>query len=318
VDIVLHGSTPENNKMAGDLGAVWGGIGAFLIGPGWKALKRWLPVPYRTFVFSLVCFTGVAATGVFLLVSATAQGSPAAFTRDSVSVLGLIFTAIWASQSWSSITNAEPDTNPEFREKHRAFGLKAGAIILSVLLSVAVAGTYFGIRASHVTKLDSLFKETHELSVKVAPQKQLFMKLVREDTKDLPQYLQRCAELEPAINDYEASERQMDDLMSQVQHEIEELKPKANYASALPVLNVMRTIFGKDLEAAKVYRQEIEFAKQLPGIPESGRTHFYIMNIQPIVEQEHKIAMDEVAILKDAKARGVEMPESLYRDAGIK
>lgn len=277
-----------------------------------------MPAPYKTFIYSLVCFTGVAASSVFFLASATTQGSPAAFTQDSISVIGLIGTAIWASRSWSSITRAEPETNPEFRQRNRAFGVKAGAIILSVLVCATVAGGYFGIRASHVTKLETLLNEVHELGIKCAPQKQLFIKLVREDTKDLPQYLQRCAELEPAINDYETSERQMDNVLSQSQQEIEEIKPKASLATVLPMLGVMRAILGKDLEGTKVYRKEIEYAKQLPGIPEADRIRFYDANIQPVVEQEGKIAKDEIVIVRDAKARGVEMPESMYQEAGIK
>ncbi len=273
--------------------------------------------PYGKFVFSLVCFTGVAASGVFLLALATAQGSPNAFTQDSISVLGLIFTAIWASRSWSSIVRAEPETNPAFRQKHRAFGLKAGAVITGVLVSVAVAGAYFGIRASHIAKLGALSKESYELGLKAAPMKKRFIQLTNENTQGLAEYLRRCTELEAAIDDYEPALRQMDDLMSQSQHEIEDLKTDSRYASLLPGVTVIRAVFGKDLESAKAYRIEIGYAKQLPGIPESDRTRFYNANIQPVVEQQGKIAKDEIEILKDAKARGVKLPESWYREAGL-
>jgi len=194
---------------------------------------------------------------------------------------------------------------------------KAGAIVLGVLLAVAIGGGYFGIRSRHKAKLELLFNEAHELGVQGAPKKQRFMRLVGEDTQGWPAYLQRCAELEPAINDYEATELQMDNLLSQMQQEIEELKPKASYANLLPMLTVMRTMLGKDLEAAKVYRKEIEYAKQLSEIPEPDRIRFYNANIQPAVEQEKRIAQDEKEILMDAKARGIQLPENLYREAGI-
>jgi hypothetical protein len=40
-------------------------------------------------------------------------------------------------------------------------------------------------------------------------------------------------------------------------------------------------------------------------------------NIKPVMEQEVKLANDEAEILKDAKASGVQLPEELYKDAGI-
>ena len=73
----------------------------------------------------------------------------------------------------------------------------------------------------------------------------------------------------------------------------------------------------KDLEAAGVYRKEIVYARQLPGIPQSDRPQFFNANIRPVVEQEAKLGKDEVEILKDAKARGIELPESMYKDAGV-
>lgn len=276
-----------------------------------------VPAPNRTFIFSLVCFTGVAAIGVFLLASATAQGSPNAFTRDSVSLLGLIVTAIWASQSWSSIARVEPESNPAFREKHRTFASKGGAIITGVLFSAAAVGAYFGIRAGHIAKLNALSNESYELGLKTAPMKKRFIELATENTQDLAEYLRRCTELEAAINDYEPALRQMDDLMSQTQQEIEDLKFDASYASVLPSFGVMRAVIGEDLESAKAYRIEIGYAKQLPVIPESDRNRFYNANIQPVVEQEGKIVKDEIQILTDAKARGVKMPESMYQGAGI-
>lgn len=276
-----------------------------------------LSAPYRTFIFSLVCFTGVAASRVFLLASATVQGSQNAFTQDSTSLLGLIFTAIWASRSWSSIARVEPETNPSFRQKHRAFGLKAGAVIIGVLVSAAIVGSYFGIRAGHIAKLDGLSKQSYELGLKAAPAKKRFIQLAGENTQGLAEYVRRCTELETAINDYEPALRQMDDLMSQSQQEIEDLKTDASYASLLPSVTVIRAVLRKDLESAKTYRVEIGYAKQLPGIPNSDRIRFYNAKIQPVVEQEGKIARDEIEILKDAKARGVKLPESMYREVGI-
>lgn len=144
------------------------------------------------------------------------------------------------------------------------------------------------------------------------------MQLAREDTKTLPEYLQRCEQLEPAINDYEAAEKQMDNLFVQVQEQINELKPKADYANLTPFIEVLRAIMGKDLEAATAYRKEIAFAKQLPAIPATDRLRFYNSNIQPVLAQESQIAKEEIEIMRESKARGIKLPENLLQDAGIK
>jgi hypothetical protein len=195
--------------------------------------------------------------------------------------------------------------------------MRTAAVITVVLVSVAVAGTYSGTRAGHIAKLDVLSKEAYGLGLKTAPMKNRFIQLAKENTQGLAEYQRRCTELESTINDYEPALKQMDDLMRQVQQEIEDLRTDAGYARLLPGVTVMRAVFGKDLESAKAYRMEIGYAKQLPGIPESDRTRFYNANIQPIVEQEHTIARDEIEILRDAKTRGVEVPESWYREAGL-
>jgi hypothetical protein len=235
----LYGSSPDTVKLAGDLGAAWGVLFAFLIVPTWRAMKQW-PAPYKKFIFS----------GVFII--------------------------------------------------------------------VAVVGFLFWIRARQTAKLEELLKETRNISIRGAPQKQLFVKLTRENPQTLPEYLQRSSELEPAIKDYAASEQQMDNVLAEMQNEIERLKPNGSYAGMLPMLGVLRAILGKDLEAAKVYKQEIDYAKHLPSIPEADRPRFVSTNIGPVIEQEQKIALDEVAILKDAKARGITMPANMLQDAGIK
>jgi len=192
-------------------------------------------------------------------------------------------------------------------------------LLFGVLVSVATIGGLFWIRVRQVARLETLFQEIHEVGTKGAPQKQLFMKLSRQDTQSLPEYLQRCADLEPVLNDYMISEQQMDAVLARTQQAIADLKPKGSFGNMLPMLSVMRKIMEKDLEGANAYKQEIAFAKQLPNIPAADRVRFYNENIGPVVKQEHKVAQDEFEVLKEAKARGVEdMPENLYRDAGIK
>lgn len=239
--IVRHGSTPDRTQLMGELGAVWGGTAAFLIGPSWKMMKQW-PARRRTFFLS------------------------------------------------------------------------------SLFIAVAITGGWFWIRVRQTAKLETLFKEDREVERTAAPKKQRFMQLLSEkqNAKTLAEYLQRCAELEPAINDYEAAERQVDNLLSQMQQEIGGLKPQGSYGSLLPGFTVLRAVFAKDMEGAEAQRKEIGYAEQLPDIPEASRAQFYTSNIQPIAEQESKIAHEELEILKDAKLRGITLPESVYQGEGIK
>jgi len=192
--------------------------------------------------------------------------------------------------------------------------------LFGMLIIVAVAGGYIWIRARQTAKLEALFKEDEELERNAAPKKQNFPQLLREkqNAKSLPEYLQVCAELEPVLNDYESFERQVDGLLGQMQQEIGELKPQASYGGLLPGFAVLRAVSAKDIEVAEALRKEIEYAKQLPGIPVADRIQFYNANIQPIVEQESKIAQEEIEILKDAKRRNITLPKSVYEGAGIK
>lgn len=278
--------------------------------------------PYGTLIFSLVCFTCVAASGIFRLASATAQGSPNAFPENNSGYLVVIGTAIWAARVWSRVTHVEPETDSAFRQKHRAFGLKAGSAIAVVLISAATVGTYAGfraghqasLRAGHQARLDMLTKQVDALAVRTMPTKQRIIQLETRDTQNLPEYLQRCTDLEAAINDYEPALQQMDSLMSQTQQELQELKTNAGFASLLTSETVLRSVLSKDLEAARAYRKEIGYAKQLPGLPESERLRFYYANIQPVVDEEGRIAKDAIEILKAAEARGVMLPQAILKE----
>ena len=236
--IFIHGHDPETIQLSEYLGAIWGGVGAFLLGPAWKAVKQW---PWRSKMLLL-----------------------------------------------------------------------SGVVVAAVLIFVL-----FKIRHEQTAKLESLLAEVRNVESRGAPKKQQFMKLVRENPQTLPEYLQHCAELEPVINDYSASEQQVDDVLAQVQQQIGELRPQGRYGAMLPMLAVVRAIAAKDLEGAKIYKQEIDYAKRLPSMPEELRVQFYDINIAPLLEREHQLALDEMAILKDARARGIAMPANMLKDAGL-
>ena len=273
--------------------------------------------PYGVFMFSIACFTATAAGCAFLLASATAQGSPSAFTQNPASFVGLIFTGMWASRAWSEITRVEPETDFKFRERHRAFGLKVGTAIAAILVGTTVMGTFSGIRAGHKARLEVLTKQIAELGATGASAKQRFVDAASRETPDLPEYIQRCNDLEAAINDYAPAIQHMDALLGQTQQELQDLKSDPSLATLLTTIVVMRSILRKDAESVEAFRKEIGFARQLAPIPPGGRSAFYDANIQPVVDEEGKIAKEEIEILKDAKARGVKLPQNLYSEYGI-
>jgi len=194
-------------------------------------------------------------------------------------------------------------------------------IFISVVLTIiVVVGALFWIRVRQTSKLETLFKEDEELERNPVFKKQDFPQLIKDkqNATSLPEYLQQCEKLEPVVNDYESYERQVDSLLGQMQQEIGELKPQASYGRLLPGFAVLRAVSAKDIEVAEALKKEIEFAKQLPGIPAGDRVQFYNANIQPVVERENKIALEEAEILKDAKKRNIRLPASVYQTAGIK
>lgn len=81
VDIILHGGAPETTKMMGDLGAVWGGIGAFLIGPGWKVFKAW-PSSRKRLVSSVLVAIVVVIGGYFVIRARQVARLDALFDAD--------------------------------------------------------------------------------------------------------------------------------------------------------------------------------------------------------------------------------------------
>ncbi|HEV2522977.1 MAG TPA: hypothetical protein VGT24_11400 [Candidatus Acidoferrales bacterium] len=190
-------------------------------------------------------------------------------------------------------------------------------LVAAILFTAVVIGIFIKIRSNQTAKIENLFAEIHDVGTKGAPQKQFFLRVAREKPQNLPEYFKRCAELDAVIDDYAATEEKMDVLLAQLQQEIGQLKPQGSYGQMLPMLGAMRQILAKDLEGHRVYRQEVDYAKQLQNISEKDKVQFFVGNIEPMFEEERKIGRDELQIMKDAKARGVAMPDNMLHDAGL-
>src|ERR1035438_10316447 len=94
--------------------------------------------PYGWFVFEVLCFIACAAGFVFLISEATATLDPNQFQKVGGSTMGVLFTAIWASRTWKRIQEVEPESEGNFKRKHRSVLLRLFGLV-SISLAVACA-----------------------------------------------------------------------------------------------------------------------------------------------------------------------------------
>jgi len=64
------------------------------------------------------------------------------------------------------------------------------------------------------------------------------------------EYVQRCSDLETALNDYEPGLRKMDGLLSQMIGELKYFDTDTRYAKLTPMATVLQKVVRKDLESA--------------------------------------------------------------------
>ena len=98
--------------------------------------------PYGWFAFEVLCFIACAAGFVFLISMATTTLDPNQFEKVGGSSMGVLFTAIWASRTWKRIQEVEPESDGNFKRKHRSvllrlFGLVSGSLAVACALGVA-------------------------------------------------------------------------------------------------------------------------------------------------------------------------------------
>jgi hypothetical protein len=272
--------------------------------------------PYGMLKVSLILMTIAVAWGVLVIASATQLGTDWLKKVAGFILLAAIAAGYWAKRTWSEIIRIESE--PTFRPKHRSFVLKASIAICAVLLLAAEEGIRVGTHVRHVRNIAALTKELEALAPKSAPTTQQFVQIARQATPTMPEYIQRCNDLEAVLNDYESNLRDRDRVLGQGLEELQQPKADKGYAAIIPMLTVLQNLARKDLELARAFRKEVDYAKQLAAFATpDDQTRFYKANILPIKNDEKRIANEEMEILKDAKARGVNLPESLYREAGI-
>lgn len=272
------------------------------------------PAPYGMLKASLILMTIAVAWGVMVIASATQLGTDFLKKIGGLLLLATIGTGYWAKRTWSEIVRIEAE--PTFRQKHRSFVLKAIIAISAVLLLAAEEGMRVGTHVRHVKKIVALTEQLKALAPKSAPTKQQFVQISRQATPTMAEYIQRCGRLELVLNEYESNLRDGDRVLSQVLEELEQLKADRGYAAMIPMFTALQSITRKDLESAQAFRREVDYGKQLAALPLDDQVRFYKANILPIKTDEKRIANEEIEILKEAKAHGIDLGE-LYREVGI-
>lgn len=272
------------------------------------------PAPYGMLKVSLILMTIAFAWGVMVITSATQLGADWLKKIGGLVLLAMIGTGYWVKRTWSAIIRIE--TEPTFRRKHRSFVLKAIIAVCVVLLLAAEEGIRVGTHVRHLKKIDILAEQIESLGPKIAPTKQQFVQLAWQATPTMAEYIQRCGKLEPVLNDYESKLLDGDRMLSQALEEIQQVKAYRGWAAMIPTLTVMQGINRKDLELVRAFRKEVDYGKQLAALTPDDQIRFYKANILPVKSDEKRIGNEEIKILKDAKARGINLGE-LYREVGV-
>lgn len=270
---------------------------------------------YLSVSFSLLCWAVCAASLIFTLSSGLAIGNPAAFPAMSgTSVVGLIFTSMWASKAWRHL-KAVKSTVTLSDTKYRNFVLGSQLWIGVFLVGAAVGGTITGTAAKRKADFSRLFKRMSEVGVQAAPIKQKFISLNTLETPTMDDYVSRCARLEVVNNQYRAVLTDMNSIF-------EELRPRLaddpEMAENLKTMSTLQDIVAKDLEGTNLVVREVQLARQLSALPREEQVPFYKREIQPVRDSEEKNANDEIAVLITARSNGVKLPEKMYTDLGIK
>jgi hypothetical protein len=153
-----------------------------------------------------------------------------------------------------------------------------------------------------------LADQVYALALKSLPAKTRFYQFVRKDTPTMDEYIERCAEMELALQRYEPALQQMYDLLSQA---VQALKGDA---IALATFTTLKALLEKNLESMGLVRQELSYAKQLARFSPADQVRLYEQNIRPLREAAARLAVEGIDMVNAAKVSGVRLPDEMYTD----
>ena len=153
-----------------------------------------------------------------------------------------------------------------------------------------------------------LADQVYALALKSLPVKRRFYEFVRKDTPTMDEYIERCAEMELALQRYEPALQQMYGLLNQT------VKALKDDVVALATFTTINALLEKNLESVGLVKQELTYARQLARFSPADQVRLYEQNIHPLREAGARLAAEGINIVNAAKTRGVRLPDEMYTD----
>jgi hypothetical protein len=124
------------------------------------------------------------------------------------------------------------------------------------------------------------------------------------------EYYQQCLALESLLNQSQPDFQHTVALvtaMSEIVNKYPELKtPKVT-----ATVQFLKDMDDKDTEIFAAVREEISKVKELAKLPNSERSSYYDLRIQPVLATEERLEREEYSILAKAQQDGIEVPSDL-------
>jgi len=185
-------------------------------------------------------------------------------------LLAAILTA-WASKkTWSRIVSAEPETNINFKRRHRHL-LVTGTVIVIIFFAVAatvgfVIGRERAILVAYNADLD------HEVALA-----RRIGKARSESEANIASYVQMYKAIEPDTRKYESTLLRLESETSEYDAEFPELHQQTSK-------NIV--IFENELRRSRLLEQEIAVAKQIEMLDQTEQLTAWRNQMQPLLSEE--------------------------------
>jgi hypothetical protein len=232
----------------------------------------------------------------------------------SPSVLLIIVLGFSADRLWKSILRVEPNSDPQFKKKHRKFTLVAsgfaGAVLgVSFLGGVLVGGS----RAKEYARdqeMRSLLRKFDAQKIKNADFRKRMgeIRSVRPSTYE--EYYRQCLTLESLLNQSQPDFQHTVVLVSSLSELINRY-PELRTPKAIATVQFLKDMDDKDTQVLAAVREEISKVKVLAKLPNSQRSAYYNREIQPVLANEQRLAQEEKALVIKAQQGGIEVPADL-------
>ena len=156
--------------------------------------------------------------------------------------------------------------------------------------------------------LKVLADQVYELAVKSSPIKRKFVSLAKKNPSTMQAYIERCAELEGALREYEPVLQEMASLLG---HAVQALKGDPVTMSSFMTI---KALVEKNLESARFVNDELVLAKELPNFSPPDQVRLYEQNIRPLREAQARLTAEGIKLLSTAKSVGVPLPQEMYSE----